>query len=230
MSDSHRQDLTDLEVLARNRERLFRFLAGQFASPPIGPETPPGRLKAAWAELAERFSSERAAGIVRILESGELDPVALDREFANLFQIPTGRQVTPIESVYRSASFEEDCWTFGRLRGPSWAEVMSAYSSAGFEPAKDSYEADHIACELQFLAELCAREAEAVASDDFQSVGALRADQKKFMDRHLLSWIHLLRHRVEQVSDNPYYVNLVHFVEDVLSLESAYLSRNGVAA
>ncbi|NOZ01606.1 MAG: molecular chaperone TorD family protein [Deltaproteobacteria bacterium] len=217
----------DIEALAGGRERLYRFLAGQFISPPVGPKIPPNDLVAAWRELAQPVDPKCVAEIVGHLETDGFDPVALGREFAELFQIPAGRYLAPIESVYRAARFDGDRWTFGRLRGAPWTRVTNTYSKAGFEPAQDDVEADHIACELQFLAELCAREREAAAQGHMQLFGSLRANQKKFIDQHPLAWVHLLRHRIEQVTSSPYYLGLIHFVENMLAMESNYLSRNG---
>lgn len=86
------------------------------------------------------------------------------------------------ETSYLVPGAEETGWVL--------ASVERHYSSAGIEstPASGNVP-DHIAVELEFIAFLCGREAEAWAGDDFKEARRMQDRQRRFLDQHLSKWI-----------------------------------------
>ncbi len=69
------------------------------------------------------------------------------------------------------------------------ARVDAAYRAAGFVLDADGEAPDHVAVELDFLAALCRREAEAEGSGRAAEAEALRARERAFLLEHLLPWL-----------------------------------------
>lgn len=90
--------------------------------------------------------------------------------------------VHPYESVYTS--------DLRLLMQEAYGDVRRFYSSQGFGVDEDiALPDDHVAFELEFMAHLCEREANALESCDAAVLGACIQAQQSFLKDHVLTWV-----------------------------------------
>ena len=216
-----------LANLAGRRAAMYSALAGQILEAPGSLSGLATSLEQLWLEVFGHVNSEVAEETVAWLRSHEGTDEVLAREHADLFRVRTGQYLAPFESVYRGASFDGTGWSLGCLRGPAWHEVRAAYRAAGFEPNDaEGVEADHLGCELSFLAKLCERENTAWADGDRTSALEWRRTTRRFLREHTAAWVTRLRQRLDDLSDSFYYRRLFVILEQYLSQETEYLGRD----
>lgn len=171
-------------ALAELRGAVYRTLASALLPP-----TPErfGTVVAAAPELVALFEPLRGMAFHPELQSflqrlTAVTPAEAEehrRTYATLFVSGRRGSPTPYESAY-----------LGSEPGGAMvaAAVDAAYRSAGFVVDAEGEAPDHIAVELDFLAALCAREAEAedrAPTEDER----LRELQRAFLLTHLLRWL-----------------------------------------
>jgi TorA maturation chaperone TorD len=176
-----------LAHLARLREATYRLFSQTFLYPDED------RVRSTVA-LASRLAEEKTdwtrfaffAAWSRLLSSlKDFDPKdarEIEGDFVSLFVANSaGVPCPPCESVYREPA--------GRPSGWLLAEVESEYAAAGFALSPTLGELpDHVAVEMEFMALLCGREAQAWEErNPTRGIRALRK-QKAFLDRHLALW------------------------------------------
>jgi putative dimethyl sulfoxide reductase chaperone len=109
--------------------------------------------------------------------------------------------IFPYQAIFRDSS--------GLLGGAESERVRAVYQESGFETA----EPDHIASELNFLAFLCAAEAEA-RQDGLDKVAAqCQARQQTFLGSHLLTWLPAFVIALQQAGQ-PFYTALATLTLD----------------
>lgn len=139
-------------------------------------------------------------------------------DFARLFVVRSRSEkhaAYPFESVYTS----EGHHTMDRARD----EVRALYRAAGL--ARDerwNVGEDHIALELEFMAEL-SRRAEATCIPGDAALDDVLRQQASFLDAHLLSWVGLLAQAMEAVARAPFYRGLARFLVGWLRDDRAFL-------
>ncbi len=102
----------------------------------------------------------------------------------------------PFESLYRGQA----------LMGDLTLAVMQRYEAAGFAAVEpDAGPQDHLGAELRFLALLCFREAEAWRMGDGEAAYLRIAQQRAFLDEHLLAWLPDYAGRIARESREPFY-------------------------
>ncbi len=210
--------------LAAMRGELYRFLARQLAERPGVQHASKAALWDAWNELAGALDGDHLRALEAYLQSADCTLDKLDTEFSDLFRVPVGRYLTPIESAYRNAESPGDDWRPESLRGPNFHQVRAFYKRVQFEPDfEPELESDHLACELAFLGFLCAAESESWLSEDVDAAQACRAETLAFARRHPLRWVPMLRERFAGASSDPYYDVALTVIEEYLHLEVAQL-------
>lgn len=176
-----------LAHLARLREATYRLFSQTFLYPD-------GERRAAVGAAAGELWEQRAAlarfaffkqwnEALRFLKNlDQRDLSDVQTAYVSLFAAnPAGIPCPPYESVYREPA--------GRPTGWLLAEVESEYAAAGFalSPALGELP-DHVSVEMEFMALLGGREAQAWEErNPTRAVRALRK-QKAFLDRHLALW------------------------------------------
>lgn len=125
----------------------------------------------------------------------------LETDFVNLF-IGVGRvKAPPWESVYRSASkliYQEHT-----------IEVRNEYARQNLAAAKLGREPDdHIALELDFMATLSERAAEALRRDQLSKAKRELAAQKKFLKEHPGAWARQFAGKVSGSAETGFYRGL----------------------
>jgi TorA maturation chaperone TorD len=104
--------------------------------------------------------------------------------------------------------------------------VREFYRSQGFLPAEYPRIADdHIALELDFLANLATKaiEAQVVGMADASRVRLEASAQ--FLDDHLLKWIHNFSDDLEQQGESIFYIKVVRAVAAFVALDRQLLDR-----
>ncbi|MBF0400148.1 MAG: molecular chaperone TorD family protein [Magnetococcales bacterium] len=172
-----------------------------------------------YALLAQVFRAEPDEGLIRHLQSPEVR-AALDthgkqlasfleqdgmeqtlatlaEEYARLFLGP-GPHISLHESVLVPGG--------GLLRGKEMTAVKAFMADAGFVlPENTKMLPDHLSVELEFMAHLCAEEAQAWLSGDDVRARNARAWQVDFLATHLGQWADIVKDRLDASHPSPFY-------------------------
>ncbi|MBI2924761.1 MAG: molecular chaperone TorD family protein [Verrucomicrobia bacterium] len=240
----------DFVSCAPGREVGYQFLSGAFAAPPSA------------AQLAELGSPEfvdKATGLfgeasikplLQFAETvGSPDEVARQarQEFMNLFQVPGAQYVAPYESVFRDERELEGRKVSGLLLGPSALAVQQWYRLAALDISPECRELpDHIAVELSYLAQLCAKEQEFAGASDDTRLARCWEMERDFLAAHVVRWVEPLCRRIREKTQHPYFAAVAELLvtftrRDLATLEDllgpsdgspvpVYADRNAQAA
>ncbi len=163
---------------AKERSGLYGFLAEVFRGEP-SPDLL-RRIKApAFAEVLEAAGAHLGAGLTHQPEDVLLEDLAV--EYTRLFLGP-GRHVRPYAATYLDGAGASLC-------GPTTAWVRDFMERAGFELSPEHRNLpDHVFVEMEFMARMAAREAEAIEAGD-AAAAQFRWLQKEFLENHLGRWL-----------------------------------------
>ncbi len=133
-----------------------------------------------WQPLLDHLTNEHPPNVAELL-----------RAYTSLFVIgPGGR---PSCSLYASSYLDPD----RRLAGFISLQVEQQYRTAGFVLAPQMHELpDHLAIELEFVAALCAYEAEAWQARAAAHLRAILQQERHFLDTFVGSWLPELARRL----------------------------------
>lgn len=174
-----------MKALARLRQAIYRLLAALFLYP----------TEDRWCALVQAsrlLKPERVLAafpfflpwerLLRMLANPPEEASVLQEEYVRLFTPGfDGCRRAPYESAYRC----EGAVSAGRL----CAELEREYASMGLALSEDPHEAaDHLAVELEYMAFLCGREAEAWERGA-EEARVLLGRERDFLNRHLVRWI-----------------------------------------
>ena len=192
-------------------------------------DAPPERLLAVLGhdldsriQAAERLNPSLAQGwqaIAAYLSENGGDPAKLREvvaeEHSVLFISPREPVIFPYESYY----MEKDMY------GPSLAQVRGFLGRAGLEKRDDFPEPeDHIACELEIMAQLIARQEAAKEPTEEERWSHL---QGEFLRAHLLPWAFLLWDELEKREKVKFYKGIAKLTRGFLELEKEVLADWG---
>jgi len=141
-----------------------------------------GRLQSVLESLAE-MTEEGAA--------------RLEEEYVDLFVLSVSHPPCALnESAYVDRT--------GRKGGVVVVDVERAYAAAGMalSPSAGGELPDHVALELDFLSHLCGQEAQAWQCLWPENATGILGVERRFLDRHLLSWFPAFVRRVS-IAANP---------------------------
>ena len=156
--------------LAPGRAAVYQFLSGAIAEPPsaaqIAELRSPEFLEKA-AELLDEVSIKPLLQFAETVGSPEEVAGEVRQEFMSLFKVPGAQYVAPNESVFRDEREFGGRNVSGLLLGPSALAVQQWYRLAALDISPECRELpDHIALELSYLAQLCAKEQEFARTAD----------------------------------------------------------------
>ncbi|MDP1826148.1 MAG: molecular chaperone TorD family protein [Archangium sp.] len=161
-------------MTAAERQRLYAFFARLWVKELDGPflellDGPLGR------ELLPRFHEDEAA----LLRDADQRVATFDADFVHLTVV----NLTPYESFFR----RDDAMLEAGAVNPvaSW---LNQYALEVDLAQARALAPDHLGLELEVMAVLCAKEAEALEAGNTPAVGAVRQVQREFLDEHLLTW------------------------------------------
>ncbi len=138
----------------------------------------------------------------------------LETDFNRLFVGPGALLAVPYESFYKTAKDENGR---GRLRGPSEREVALCYKENGFEMPDGFVEfADHMAIELEFLAAMSDKEADALLRGDESEADAIFEKAQAFRLEHPATWIDELADGVFKGAHRRFYPAIITIVQNAV--------------
>jgi len=135
-------------------------------------------------------------------------------DYEALFRVPADSYVHPFESVYCQEGCSAGKVKGGRVLAEQALEVASIYRDQGLAPREGFTELpDHLGVELELMAVLCRKTAEALEKGDRREAAHWVAQQRSFLADHLLEWAPHCLKKVREKGVTPLYVCL----DDLLS-------------
>lgn len=143
----------------------------------------------------------------------------LSVDFARLFVLReqhTRNAAYPFESVYTSQTHI--------VMDDARDDVLSVYRANKFQKKADCKLAeDHLALELEFEQILSARALDAFRRNDDERLASILAQQRSFLERHLLNWVGLFAEAMVGEARTDFYCGLAWFMVGFLELDHSFL-------
>ncbi|MBI4556122.1 MAG: molecular chaperone TorD family protein [Candidatus Hydrogenedentes bacterium] len=224
----------EFDALAPARQSLYSSLSQAFYAPPVAHPLPP-LLNPDFLDAIGPFVSPRVMNTLRpwAAEAGADDQWAskTKQEFMRLFKVPGEDYVKPYESVYRDSREIGKKKVAGLLMGQCATDVKKWYQLAAVEVSGEYQDLhDHIALELNFLSHLCKKEQEFIRARDTVRLRRCREMQRDFLAGHVIKWIGLLRDRIWEKTNHPYYRGVADFTVDFINSDLNMLESHLGAA
>ncbi|RMF87316.1 MAG: hypothetical protein D6736_13090 [Nitrospinota bacterium] len=144
---------------------------------------------------------------------------ALRVEYNRLFVGPASPLAHPYESVYRTPG--------GWVMGECTLEVLQMYREEGLYPDAGYKDLpDHISMELEYMACLCQREAEARERGEEEGVRLYGEKEHRFLKAHLASWIPQFCARVLEAASLPFYPHWARIAHAFIAWDTEYTQVN----
>ena len=216
-----------MSQVAEIRSETYAALAAAFGEPDAGFLKPPEEnellralRKAVWGLSIPAIRGEvpELAAFLRQDTQEEERLLRLRKEYYRLFG-GWGRALAyPYESSYRDP--------YGMLMSEYAVAVLEQYREDGIALSADFKELpDHISAELEYMAYLCAKEAQAGEDGEAEEVLKFRRRQHLFLQEHLGVWLPEFCRNVLTSADTSFYrcvgtvtKELVHWDKHQLSL------------
>ncbi len=200
---------------ARERSGLYGFLAEVFRAEPsedLLRKVRDGRfletLTAAGAHLGEDFAAQPEA---KLLED-------LAVEYTRLFLGP-GKHVRPYAATYLGGAGASLC-------GPTTVWARDFMERSGFALAPEHRDLpDHVSIELEFMARMAEREAQAIEDTDPETAGQCRWIQKEFLDSHLGRWLPEFCGHAAEHAELTFYREMARLAGHFVESEAEYFAQ-----
>jgi TorA maturation chaperone TorD len=150
----------------------------------------------------------------RRIREADLQQVETDlgAEYIALLLSASANPVFPYESVYTSPE--------RLLMQQARDEVLAEYRQEDLARIVEFRQPeDHIAIELEFMAYLCQKTAEAVEAGNSAAAVTYLRKQKGFLDRHLLVWVPQFCEDLVQAATSDFYRGIARITREHLALE-----------
>jgi TorA maturation chaperone TorD len=193
------------------RPDLCRFLAACYYQP--GPEFAEERVFDSIFDAATRIHPDLAARAQRLGAAFSAEgPESLLVDYTRLFLGPSKAIASPYGSVWISGE--------NALMQDSTMAVLALYREGGFEVDDDFRELpDHIAAELEFLYLLIYRENQAHQAGEPESAVSVVGLRKRFLNKHLGSWIAPFAAAVKAGARSDFYRELAGLTDRFVKME-----------
>ena len=158
------------------------------------------------------------SGYVKGLKERDLEQARLELavEYANLFLGVKGKVPHPSESAYRSKDH--------LIMQEPMDKVLRAYWDAGVDKEKKFKEpADHIADELQFMAYLCRKTAEALEKNEKDEAKKYLKIQKDFLKKHLSLWVSPFAKDILETAEVDFYKGVAIITKRFVELDNSMM-------
>lgn len=212
--------------LEKARAEVYRFFATLFLNQPTQ-ELLDGILSDQGASALEAlFPDEPSVGrfreMIRDYLNGNNKAEEFLLDYEAMFRVPGDAYVHPYESVYRHESYPGGGAKKAMVYGVWAQEVAKLYQAEGLAPREGFTELpDHLGVELEFMAFLCQRVAEAVASGDHKEAEVFGSKQREFLQNHLLSWSEKCLMKIKEKASTPLYRHLANLLKSFLEEENS---------
>lgn len=229
MSYTHRDDRSQQDARRRavpdeghpehvDVEPLYRLLGVLFLEPPTDDIVDDVKTWLQEWSTRDVDAPPEIADAVDLMMAGVNDET-LGQQFTKLF-LGIHDNVSPqppYESLHRD----------GIVFGPTADSVSKWYRSVGLEvdEAKSGHPPDHVGLELHYLAELCARERDAIRAGDNEEVSNVRRKQFEFLEDHLLEWFPRFRTECLEYDPDEFYCGVLDLTDATLKAHHEELAR-----
>ncbi len=204
---------------ARERSGLYGFLAEVFRAEP-SPDLLRKIQDERFAEMLAAAGAHLGAELARRPEETLLEDLAV--EYTRLFLGP-GRHVRPYAATYLDGAGASLC-------GPTTVWVRGFMERAGFALAPKHRDLpDHVSVELEFMARMAAREAEAVEAGDAAAARQSRRIQSEFLT-HLGRWLPRFCGHAAEHAELSFYRELARLTGHFLDSELASFAGGEASA
>lgn len=123
----------------------------------------------------------------------------------------------PYESVHRNKE--------GLMMQDEWEAVLDLYRQLGLERSRAAHESeDHLALELECMAQLCERQASALEKLDLPEAAWWVDRQAVMLDDHLLRWVPSFNRRVQELGWTEFYKAAGDLTEAYLKVDRQMLT------
>lgn len=206
------EQLNSIEAL-KSRAHWYRLLAGVFAEEPQSSflrELRGEDCLAALANLGVNFGND----FLGCNEDTLTEELAA--EYTMLFVAPGG--FPPIESVRLQGGYRQSAAN----------ETRDAYAAEGFNVQSGRFISfdDHLAVEMQFIAALLERQAEALSAGDEQEARRLEKTVKRFWMKHLGRWVRGYASLVEEAAEHSFYREMTRLLDAFAGAELEAMALN----
>lgn len=219
----------ELATLLDDRAATYALLARLLASE-VDADLLSGLVGMAFPEDAGNPAIDEGSrlmnGYLRQAASRQGDDVVTELavDFCRLFVVRRRNEkdaAYPFESVYTSTEHT----TMAGARD----DVRTIYRAAGFEKDENLHIGDdHIALELEYMAEVARQTAEAARGSEAlggQLAGGRLALQAAFLDNHLLNWVPRFSDAMVRHAQTDFYRGLARFLNGYLEDDRALLGE-----
>ena len=189
-------------------ESLYRQL--RLTALPVLPDFP--GLDGAYRRLEEALRDDSPA---------QLTELAAD--YARLCLGSDPREgADPYESVHRNKE--------GLLMQDEWEAVLRLYGELGLARSENTHESeDHLALELECMAQLCARQEAALLAGELPEASWWLEQQERILADHLLRWVPSFNRRVEKLGQTDFYKAFAALTDAYLQMDRDLLAGLGMA-
>lgn len=221
MSEFGTMDASERAEHARWRAALYGLASRAFLQEPSDEELKASIAAAQAAlEAGEGWSLPCERELLAHLASFDAEDNALGTqvrsEYAELFVGPRPPLAPLYESIYVGYP--------RRLLSETTKCVRDAYERCGLAVAKrNRVPDDHVGYELEFMAALAQREAEALEVGDEESAKRWRSERGRFLEEHLRCWIEPFCSRLHE-APGSYYSGWADFVRGFTAEDAATLA------
>jgi len=211
-----------IAILLANRTYLYRLLQKLFGDEPTMETLNALNSEFTQTSLALLSLDDKLNNIKGFLGKLEQDQEKeLDKarsEYTRLFLGPAKLPAPPWESVYVTKErliFQE-----------STLKVRECYLKYNFLPVNYRTEADdHIALELDFMANLSAMAEDYLANKQIDSLLKILDDQKSFLEEHLLAWVPDYVADLQTATTHPLYWGAADILNWFLKVDLAVVTE-----
>jgi len=162
--------------------------------------------------------------LVDDFSQGNLTAEDIMLDFEALLRVPGPTYIYPYESSYLSRKKREDRVQWGPLNGPPARAAQRLYQNENLSVRSELADfPDHIGVELEFMAQLCRKVAEALQSGDQKTATEKREKQKYFFQEHLLNWPQALAEEMRTRAGTIFYRCLADLLSNFLDMEKSFL-------
>jgi len=162
--------------------------------------------------------------LVDEFSQGNLTAKDIMLDFEALLRVPGSAYIYPYESSYLNRKKRGDRMQWGSLNGPPARAVQGLYQNEKLAVRSELADfPDHIGVELEFMAQLCHKVADALQISDQKTAMEKREKQKHFFQEHLLTWPKALAKEMHTKAETIFYRCLADLLSNFLDMEKRFL-------
>jgi len=162
--------------------------------------------------------------LVDEFSQGNLTAEDIILDFEALMRVPGPAYIYPYESSYFSRKKRGDRMQWGSLNGPPARAAQRLYQTEKLAVRSELADfPDHIGVELEFMAQLCRKVADALQIGDHKTATEKREKQKHFFQEHLLTWPKALAKEMHTKAETIFYRCLANLLSNFLDMEKRFL-------